>query len=110
MVLLSISAQYGERRILALTQEVEGFTYEGLLATTPHVPFDLRRQDLLHYLESYALEEERGGLECEFLDAQHHTARLTAVEALEAFRKRGSIPLSRWQTHLYRCSSDSKAV
>ena len=47
VVFLSISLQYGQRRIANLTNDAAGFTHGGVLATTDWVPFDLTRPDLL---------------------------------------------------------------
>jgi len=102
VIFLSISAQYGERRILGLVDEVPGYVYGGLLATTDFVPFDLRRPDLLHALELYAAEEDRNGIGYVFVDPRSEGSTLSASQALRGFRKEGVVPLSRWQTHLYR--------
>ena len=99
LVFLSISVQYGQSRIQALTDEVSGFEHGGVLATTDWVPFDLRREDLLDSLEAYALEESRGGMPYEFVSDSG--VKLTAVEAYERYRETCKSPMSMWQTHLF---------
>jgi hypothetical protein len=103
LVFLSISAQYGWPRVERLCQEIPGFAYGGILASTDWVPFDLSRPDLLHCLKLYAQEESRGGLDYAFLDPQAATAGfMNAQSALAHFRRTGQSPLSKWQTHLFR--------
>jgi hypothetical protein len=103
IVFLSISAQYGRRRIEGLCQDVPGFRHEGLLASTDWVPFDLGRPDLLDVLHVYAAEETRGGFEYAFRHpGVGHEESMNAGAALAHFERTGESPLSRWQTHLYR--------
>jgi hypothetical protein len=103
VVLLNISYQYGSARIARLTEEIPGFSYDGLLATTEWVPFELERPDLLHCLELYAREEERGGLTYSFAHPEALADELmTAQEALAYDRRTGRSPLAKWQVHLFR--------
>jgi 16S rRNA G966 N2-methylase RsmD len=101
LVLLSISYQYGWRRIEQLSGEIPGFVYGGILASTDWVPFDLSRSDLLHCLKLYAEEENRGGLEYTFRHPERDES-LDAQSALAHFRRTEQSPLSKWQTHLFR--------
>ena len=103
-VFLSISYQYGLPRITNLEKDVPGFHHEGVLATTDCVPFDLERPDLMHCLESYALEEDRGGLEYTFCNPLQPSESLDARASLKLFNQTQHSPLSRWQTHLFRYS------
>ena len=103
-VFLSISYQYGMPRITNLETDVPGFHHEGVLATTDCVPFDLARPDLMHCLESYALEEDRGGLEYTFCNPLQPSEGLDARASLKLFNQTQHSPLSRWQTHLFRYS------
>jgi hypothetical protein len=95
-LLLQISFQYGARRIEALTRDVPGTTYEGVVDETDWVPFDQERPDLARQLEEYASEEGRGGLPYTF------EGSVTAAEALRRYREGGASPRSRWQLHLFR--------
>ena len=76
----------------------------GILATTDCVPFDLERPDLMYCLESYALEEDRGGLEYTFCNPLQPSESLDARASLMLFNQTQHSPLSRWQTHLFRYS------
>jgi hypothetical protein len=101
-VFLSVSSQYGTRRVMGLLDDAPGFQYGGVLASTEWVPFDLARSDLLECLRLYAQEEQRGGWSYAFHDATasgSHTR--TAVSALERFDQFGESPLMKWQTHLF---------
>lgn len=104
VVFLSISYQYGARRIERLTEEINGFVHEGVLSSTDWVPFDLSRPDLLRCLENYAAEECRGGDPYAFLDPERPGGEpaMTAEAALACFRRTGLSPRSKWQTHLFR--------
>lgn len=103
LCLVSISLQYGRRRIERLQADVPGYTFEGLLATTDWVPFDLRRADLLDCVRLYAAEEERGGLPYEFSRPDTNDEHpMNARSALEHFERSGQSPLSKWQTYLFR--------
>lgn len=102
VVLLSISAQYGQARITRLQQEISGFSYGGVLASSGWVPFDLRRPDLRHCLELYTAEERRGGLPYQFRHPARPEAAMDAQAALAYFRQSGASPLTQWQTHLFR--------
>jgi len=102
VVFLSVSSQYGKERILGLIDEIPGYSYDGMLATTPPAPFDLMRSDLLDSLRVYVMEEKRGGLPYEFVDPGNFNRHLTATEVMKDFEGQGTVPLSRWQTHLYR--------
>jgi hypothetical protein len=101
-VFLSISYQYGMRRIIQLLADAPGFAYGGILATTDWVPFDLRRPDLLDCLRLYAESEQKGGLEYTFQAPGYVGEKImNARVALAHFRATGDSPLSRWQTHLF---------
>jgi SAM-dependent methyltransferase len=107
VVFLSVSYQYGTTRVKRLGQEVPGFAYRGVLASTDWVPFDLGRPDLLHCLRLYANEERRGGWAYTF---QHPDGdgeqTMTAQEALAHFQKTGQSPLSKWQSHWFVFTAD----
>lgn len=102
VVFLSVSYQYGRTRIHHLTQEIPGFTYGGLLASTDWVPFDMQRPDLYHCVELYAAEEQAGGPLYEFRHPAAADQILNAQAALAHFQRTGQSPLSQWQTHLFR--------
>ncbi len=103
VVLLSVSSQYGQRRVHGLCQEIPGFVYEGLLESTEWVPFDLDRPVLLGCLRLYAQEESKGGLEYVFQDpAVEDQKSMNARSALVRFQQTGRSPLSKWQSHLFR--------
>lgn len=102
VVFLSISSQYGRERIHRLTQEIPGFTYGGLLASTNWVPFDMQRPDLFHCVELYAATEQAGGPLYEFRHPVSLTETLNAQMALTYFQQTGESPLSKWQTHLFQ--------
>lgn len=104
VVFLSISLQYGKPRIARLTHEVPGYRHGGMLSSSPWVPFDLRRPDLLLCLEIYAKEEQRGGEPYAFVHPEHpKTATpMTAQAALACFHRTGLSPLTKWQVHLFR--------
>jgi SAM-dependent methyltransferase len=97
--LVQVSYQYGER-IPMLAEDVPGYTYEGVAATTDWVPFDLAREDLLVNVEDYAAEEARGGYPYTFRSVAGES--LTASQALVRAEASGESPLSRWQMHLFR--------
>ena len=101
-VLLQVLYQYGER-IRRLTEDVPGYSYEGVLATTEWVPFDQDREDLARNLVDYADEEARSGLPYRFGSRAGETSeRLTATQALARAKATGESPMSRWQMHLFR--------
>jgi hypothetical protein len=102
VIFLNISTQYSFRRVERLTQEVQGISYGGMLASSDRVPFDLNRPDLLHCLELYANEEKRGGEKYVFNTPDDPNDTLDARAALENYRKNGSSPLIKWQTHLFK--------
>ena len=101
VVFLSISYQYSQQRVERLSQQIPGFSYGGVLASTDWVPFDLQRSDLLHCLTLYAEEEGRGGSKYVFLNPQFPNVYLDAQAALVCFRRAGLSPLTKWQTHLF---------
>ncbi len=105
-VFLSISYQYGRRRIAGLERDVPGFFHEGILARSACVPFDLRRPDLLNCLKVYAREESRGGLEFEFCNPLRRSQAMNARDSLALYERTGRSPLSQWQTHLFRYFPD----
>ena len=100
LLLLSVSAQYGEGRVTGLLRESPGFRHDGVAASTDLVPFDMGRADLKRDVRAYAREEERGGLPYAFRDPRDPARPMTAVEARELHRETGESPLSRWQSHL----------
>ena len=101
-VLLSISYQYGRRRIAGLEHDVPGFFHEGILARSACVPFDLGRPDLLNALKVYAREESRGGFKYEFRNPIRRSQAMNARDSLAFYERTGRSPLSQWQTHLFR--------
>ncbi|MCB8977996.1 MAG: 50S ribosomal protein L11 methyltransferase [Ardenticatenaceae bacterium] len=101
VVFLNISYQYGPQRIAALTEQIDGYRYGGVLASTDWVPFDLEREDLRHCLVLYAAEEERGGAAYAFAPPDDPAQTLDARAALRHFQQTGQSPFSRWQTHLF---------
>ncbi|NIM52043.1 MAG: methyltransferase [Gemmatimonadales bacterium] len=102
-VLLQISYQYGQPRIRKLAEDVPGYRYEGVLASTDWVPFDQERSDLASQLEEYGAEEERGGLAYTFPDPERPDwGHINARQALAYHRSTGMSPLSKWQMHLFR--------
>lgn len=100
LLLLSVSAQYGEERVSGLLREIPGFRHDGVGATTDLVPFDMGRPDLRRDVETYAREEERSGLSYAFRNPGNPQAPMTAIEAWSHFHATGESPLSRWQSHL----------
>ena len=60
-ILLNVSRQYGMARVRGLAPDGGPFTYEGVVTSTPWVPFDLDRPDLVEAINDYAAEEQRGG-------------------------------------------------
>ena len=100
VLLLSVSAQYGEGRVAGLLRESPGFRHDGVAASTDLVPFDMGRADLKRDVRTYAREEERGGLPYVFRDPRDPERPMTAVEAWQRYRETGKSPLSRWQSHL----------
>lgn len=99
-VLLSVSSQYGEGRVTGLLRQAPGFRHDGVGASTDLVPFDMGRADLKRDVETYAREEERGGLTYAFRNPRNPEAPITAIEAWNHFHATGESPLSRWQSHL----------
>ncbi len=106
VIFLNISSQYSMKRVERLTQEIQGISYGGMLASSDRVPFDLNRPDLLHCLELYANEEERGGEKYDFINPDDPNDMVNAQSALGNFRKNGTIPLTQWQTHLFKYLCD----
>ncbi len=100
LLLLSVSAQYGEGRVSGLLRETPGFRHDGVGASTDLVPFDMGRPDLRRDVETYAREEERGGLTYAFRNPRNPETPMTAIEARNHFHATGESPLSRWQSHL----------
>lgn len=100
VLLLSVSAQYGEARVEGLLRDAPGFRLEGVAATTGLVPFDMGRPDLRRDVLTYAREEERGGLPYAFRDPRDPERAMTAVEARQRYQETGESPLSRWQSRL----------
>ena len=105
-VFLSISYQYGRRRIAGLERDVPGFYHEGILARSECVPFDLGRPDLLNCLKVYAREESSGGMGYEFCNPLRRAQAMNARDSLAFYERTGRSPLSQWQTHLFRYLPD----
>ncbi len=101
VVFLSIALHYGEERAVRLTNEVPGYERSYLLATTDLVPYEVDRPGYLHYLENYAIAEEKGGPDYVFLHPEYPETVLNARAALENFRKTGASPLTKWQAYLF---------
>ena len=99
VLLLSVSAQYGEERVAGLLRAAPGFRHDGVGATTDLVPFDMERPDLRRDVRTYAREEERGGLTYAFRNPRDPETPMTAIEAWNYFQATGESPLSRWQSH-----------
>jgi len=104
VVFLSVSLQYGNRRIEGLEKDAHGFRHEGVLASTDWAPFDLTRPDLLTCLRLYAAEETRGGCPYEFHrgEAPGSSEPLSASGALLRFEETGQSPLTKWQVRCFR--------
>ena len=99
---LSVSYQYGQQRVERLCQDVPGFVYGGVLASTDWVPIDVARPDLLHCLDLYAAEERRGGVPYTFKNPDRtEDEPMNAQAALANFHRTGQSPWSKWQTHLF---------
>jgi SAM-dependent methyltransferase len=99
---LQISIQYGRRRIDRTLRELTGLTYQRVIATTPWVPFDLRREDLRGLLDSYVTVEQQGGLTYSFGDPRNEgQTYMSARSALDLFNSAGTSPLTKWQVHLF---------
>ena len=100
LLLLSVSSQYGEERVAGLLRETPGFRHDGVAASTDLVPFDVGRPDLRCDVETYAREEERGGLTYAFRHPRNPERPMTAIEAWNHFQATGESPLSRWQSQV----------
>lgn len=99
-LLLQISAQYGEARIRGLAAQGSGLRYDGVLASSEWVPFDLQRTDLRQLFEQYVAEEGRGGPRYAFGDPRNQGAsRVSAVTAAEIHRDTELSPFTKWQVH-----------
>jgi hypothetical protein len=103
VVFLSISFQYGKKRIDKLTQQIKGYAYGGILSSTEWEPFDLQRSDLLYCLETYVEEERQGGDKYQFHNPEiaNVESLMNATEAFAYYQRTGNNPLSKWQTHLF---------
>ena len=94
VVFLSVSSQYGNSRVEGLCEEVPGFSYSGVIASTDWVPFDLALPDLLEDLWLYAREEDRGGLSYTFRNVYAQSeGSMDARSALGRFKENGQSPL-----------------
>lgn len=102
IVLMNISFQYGADRVKALTDDFPRFKHVGVIASTDRVPFDLSRPDLLDCLEVYAREEKMGGMDYTFIKEGSDEEFINARTALTQFKKNGTSPLTKWQTHLFQ--------
>jgi hypothetical protein len=109
LVWLQISIQYSTARIDALTRDNPGYSYVGVLGSTPWVSFDLNRHDLRCLLDEYAAEERGGGISYGFGDPRDGGASiLNANAALDLYRKSEVSPLTQWQVHAFRyCATQS---
>ncbi|MDP4268470.1 MAG: class I SAM-dependent methyltransferase [Bacteroidota bacterium] len=101
IVFLNISFQYGKKRVESLCENIDGFTYMGLAASTEWVQFDLNRPDLLDCLKVYSQEEMNGGIEYSFFN-DSSDSYINAQSALNYFHKSGKSPLTKWQTHMFK--------
>lgn len=99
LLFLSISSQYGRARTAELSR-IGSMRYAELLATSPPVPFDLTRADLLDNVVAYAATEERGEPAYEFIAADG-TPTESATTALARWRESRVSPRTRWQVHLF---------
>ncbi|MFQ6045611.1 MAG: methyltransferase [Gemmatimonadales bacterium] len=103
-VFLQVSFQYGPERIHSLcTEPSDGrYRHDGVVATTPWVPFDLDRADLGEQVEDYVETERSGGVPYTFGDPRARGEHLISAEtALKLRRESGLSPLSRWQFHRF---------
>lgn len=100
VVFLNISYQYGRPRIDHLSQQFPRFRYEGVLASSDWVPFDLQRPDLLACIRDYVAEEAKGGLPYCFMGPAGSPQ--TAQTAFAHFQQTGTSPLTQWQTLMFR--------
>jgi predicted RNA methylase len=103
-VFLQISIQYGATRIERLAGEGGSKTYrwEGAIASTAWVPFDLERDDLRQQIEDYVAAEERGEPEYRFGNPlQIGGPLISAREAFAIYRESGMSPLTQWQVHRF---------
>jgi SAM-dependent methyltransferase len=99
---LQVSIQYGQMRIDRALRGLTGLTYQRVIATTPWVPFDLRREDLRRLLDSYVTVERQRGLAYSFGDPRNDgQTNMTACSALDLFESAGTSPLTKWQMHLF---------
>lgn len=106
-ILLNVSRQYGMTRIQGLAPEGGPFVYQGVVASTPWVPFDLGRPDLLEAIKDYATEESRGGIPYAFyfredVDRPDVFRGRAALDALAEYERAGGSPLTQWQVHRFR--------
>lgn len=106
LVLLNISFQYGEKRVLSLAKDTGCFRYMGVIASTEWVPFDLNRPDLLDCLKVYAREEKNGGAEYTFSEDGCDSYRINAQTALDHYHKSKISPFTKWQTHLFKYTGE----
>ncbi len=108
LVCLQISIQYSGARIDALVRDHAGYSHEGVLGSTPWVPFDLTRDDLRLQLDEYVDEERSGGICYEFGDPRNGGASaIDATAALDLYREGGMSPLTQWQVHAFRYSTSA---
>ena len=101
LLFLSVSIQYGMKRVRGLLRRTPGFRYEHVAASSDWVPFDMKRPDLEENVLTYAREEERGEEPYSFRDPRDPDKPMTAVTAWNHFIATGESPLSRWQSHLF---------
>ncbi|MEN8907469.1 MAG: hypothetical protein ABF289_16055 [Clostridiales bacterium] len=102
VVFLNISYQYGHKRIEDLYKNNVNFKYEGVIATTDWIPFDLKNEHLLNCLKTYVIEEEKGGFKYTFFVKDSNSKYLTAQKTFEYFNDTGKNPLTKWQTHMFK--------
>lgn len=102
VALVQISSHYRRERMEALAEEVRGISFNGTVATTDWMPFDLERGEFRELLDVYARAEAAGALAYQFGDP--HTngeSFVSASAALAMYRESGTCPLTRWQVHKY---------
>ena len=86
---------------MVLGDQIAGYQYGGVVATTDWVPFNLGRPDLYQCIVNYAAEEQNGGMQYEFADPVRPETVMNARAALANYQQTQHNPLSKWQTHLF---------
>ncbi len=101
-LLIQISYQYNVDRIARLAEDVQGYSYEGVIGSSEWIAFDQSRSDLSAQLVEYAEEETAGGTVYTFAPAGGGAGHVSAIDALNHYRMTGESPISKWQMHLFR--------